>query len=158
MASDYADRMQDYAQRLMGYKTGEMVSLLVHIGDELGLYEAMEGKDSVDAESLATTGPEVPVVNDVQQTGFTGAAAYALSEDGVLAYVPGSDTTGAGNRILVRVDRAGLEEPIGLEPLVSLNPRLSPDGQRVALSVLRAGNWDIWIHDIARGTRTRLTS
>ncbi|HEY5680686.1 MAG TPA: methyltransferase domain-containing protein [Pseudomonadales bacterium] len=53
MADDYRERMQAYAQRLMGYKTGEMVSLMVHIGDELGLYRAMAGQDSVTAESLA---------------------------------------------------------------------------------------------------------
>jgi len=53
MADDFSDRMQDYAARLMSYKTGEMVSLMIHIGDELGLYEAMAGQDSVNAESLA---------------------------------------------------------------------------------------------------------
>ena len=39
--SDFADRMRNYAQQLMAHKTGEMVSLMVHIGNELGLYEAM---------------------------------------------------------------------------------------------------------------------
>jgi hypothetical protein len=53
MADDYTDRMQEFAQRLIGYKTGEMVSLMIHIGDELGLYEAMAGQDRVDAASLA---------------------------------------------------------------------------------------------------------
>jgi 2-polyprenyl-3-methyl-5-hydroxy-6-metoxy-1,4-benzoquinol methylase len=49
----YTERMQEYAQQLMAYKTGEMVSLMIHIGDELGLYEAMAGKDWVDADRLA---------------------------------------------------------------------------------------------------------
>ena len=53
MENDYSDRMQEYAQQLIGYKTGEMVSLMVHIGDELGLYEAIVGKPSVNAASLA---------------------------------------------------------------------------------------------------------
>ena len=52
-AQDYRTRMQEYAQRLVGYKTGEMVSLMIHIGDELGLYDAMAGEDQVDAASLA---------------------------------------------------------------------------------------------------------
>ncbi|MBH81441.1 MAG: hypothetical protein CMQ49_13125 [Gammaproteobacteria bacterium] len=55
MSDDYRDRMQEYAQRLMGYKTGEMVSLMVHIGDELGLYQAIAGQDSVDAAGLAAS-------------------------------------------------------------------------------------------------------
>jgi hypothetical protein len=49
MTTDYRDRMQAYAQQLMGYKTGEMVSLMVHIGDELGLYAAMSGEPVVTA-------------------------------------------------------------------------------------------------------------
>ena len=55
MAADkgFGERMQEFAQLLMGYKSGEMVSLMVHIGDELGLYEAMQGKESVDAAGLA---------------------------------------------------------------------------------------------------------
>ena len=50
---DYQQRMQAYAQRLVSYKTGEMVSLMVHIGDELGLYDAMQGEARVDAGNLA---------------------------------------------------------------------------------------------------------
>ncbi|MCP5043789.1 MAG: hypothetical protein GY944_22400, partial [bacterium] len=53
MKSDYVERAQQYAQRVIGYKTGEVVSLMIHIGDELGLYEAMSGMDSVDAPALA---------------------------------------------------------------------------------------------------------
>ena len=53
MADDYAERMQEYAQRLIGYKSGEMVSMMIHIGDELGLYAAMSGRESSNATSLA---------------------------------------------------------------------------------------------------------
>lgn len=55
MADDYAERMQEYAQRLIGYKSGEMVSMMIHIGDELGLYAAMSGRESSNAASLAET-------------------------------------------------------------------------------------------------------
>ncbi|HLE20683.1 MAG TPA: hypothetical protein VJB88_06150, partial [Vicinamibacteria bacterium] len=37
------------------------------------------------------------------------------------------------------------------------NPRLSPDGKRLSLTVLRNNNWDIWVYDIERGVSTRLT-
>jgi 2-polyprenyl-3-methyl-5-hydroxy-6-metoxy-1,4-benzoquinol methylase len=53
MEIDYEERMQEYVECLMGYKTGEMISLMIHLGDELGLYNAMSGKKSVNAESLA---------------------------------------------------------------------------------------------------------
>jgi len=34
---------------------------------------------------------------------------------------------------------------------------LSPDGTRAAVTAHEGENWDIWIHDIPRGTKTRLT-
>ena len=37
------------------------------------------------------------------------------------------------------------------------NPRLSPDGSRSSLTVLRDGNFDIWVYDLERGVPTRLT-
>ena len=37
------------------------------------------------------------------------------------------------------------------------DPKLSPDGRRLALTVLRGGNWDIWVFDLERGGETRLT-
>jgi 2-polyprenyl-3-methyl-5-hydroxy-6-metoxy-1,4-benzoquinol methylase len=36
------------------YKQGEMVSLLVHLGDRLGLYRAMDGAGALTAQELAT--------------------------------------------------------------------------------------------------------
>jgi hypothetical protein len=53
MRSEYNEGIQEYAQRLMGDKTGEVVSLMIHIGDELGLYDAMAGEGKVNAASLA---------------------------------------------------------------------------------------------------------
>jgi Tol biopolymer transport system component len=35
-------------------------------------------------------------------------------------------------------------------------PRLSPDGQRLAIGKLEGGDFDIWIHDLATATGTRL--
>jgi SAM-dependent methyltransferase len=53
MNKDYEERLGEYAQRAMGYKTGEFVSLMIHIGDELGLFEAMKGKERISAKELA---------------------------------------------------------------------------------------------------------
>jgi hypothetical protein len=35
------------------YKQGEMVSLLVHLGDRLGLYRVMDGAATLTAQELA---------------------------------------------------------------------------------------------------------
>ncbi len=52
------DQLDDDAVRLMAfqvwsYKQGEMVSLLIHLGDRLGLYEAMAGGGWLSSEELA---------------------------------------------------------------------------------------------------------
>jgi Methyltransferase domain len=42
-----------FAFRVWGYKQGEMVSLLIHLGDRLGLYRALDGAGVLTAEDLA---------------------------------------------------------------------------------------------------------
>jgi Tol biopolymer transport system component len=52
----------------------------------------------------------------------------------------------------------GVEEPLGVEGLGYRHPRVSPDGTRLAVSMLDSGGgWDIYIYDLDRGTPTRLT-
>jgi serine/threonine protein kinase len=75
---------------------------------------------------------------------------------GVLAYRTGSFSS---NRQLVWFDRSGkplgdAAPPDGGSPL---NPELSPDGSRVALSRNESGNSDIWVLELARHTRQRFT-
>ncbi len=62
-----------------------------------------------DVERLRKIGPEVPVVEGVQQNGFIGGAAYAFSDNGMLVYAPGGDTTAEQSSALVWVDREGRE-------------------------------------------------
>ena len=59
---------------------------------------------------------------------------------------------------LVWVSRSGeVEGTIG-QPQVSIwEPSVSPDGSRVAVQGHERDSNDIWIHDVARGSKTRLT-
>jgi hypothetical protein len=41
------------ALRVWGYKQGEVVSLMIHLGDRLGIYQALDGAGPVTAEALA---------------------------------------------------------------------------------------------------------
>ena len=51
------DEIARFAFRVWSYKQGEMVSLLIHLGDRLGLYRALDGAGAVSAEELgALTG------------------------------------------------------------------------------------------------------
>src|SRR5262249_8048455 len=81
----------------------------------------------------------------------TGAADYAVSQQGTLVYVPETAAASEPNRSLVWVGRNGNEEPIPAEPQRYAVARLSPDGKRAALDG-RDGqrNADIWIWDLER--------
>jgi 2-polyprenyl-3-methyl-5-hydroxy-6-metoxy-1,4-benzoquinol methylase len=54
MATDERDRLSAFALRVWGYKQGEVVSLMIHLGDRLGLYRAMTGRGAMTAARLAT--------------------------------------------------------------------------------------------------------
>ena len=47
------DEVARFAFRVWSYKQGEMVSLLIHLGDRLGLYRVLDGAATVMAEELA---------------------------------------------------------------------------------------------------------
>jgi SAM-dependent methyltransferase len=47
------DEVARFAFRVWNYKQGEMVSLLIHLGDRLGLYQALDGAGAVTADELA---------------------------------------------------------------------------------------------------------
>jgi SAM-dependent methyltransferase len=48
------DEVARFAFLVWSYKQGEMVSLLIHLGDRLGLYRALDGAGVVTAEDLAS--------------------------------------------------------------------------------------------------------
>ncbi|MCZ6475508.1 MAG: hypothetical protein O6700_04225, partial [Gammaproteobacteria bacterium] len=112
-----------------------------------------------DLESLETTGDAVPIVSGIQTDTGRGASVYAFSDDGLLVYLSGVDTFGsARNMHLVWVSRDGEEEPVDATPGTYLSPRISPDGRRLAYTLVDSnGSEDIWVYDLARSVPTRLT-
>ncbi len=79
----------------------------------------------------------------------------STAADGTLLYVRGASL---GQQQLVWVSRAGAIEGTVSQPQTRIaSPALSEDGERIAVMAQENENWDIWIHDIARATRTRLT-
>jgi serine/threonine-protein kinase len=109
-----------------------------------------------DLATLTVLSDPVSVVDSVMMTA-NGAANYAISQTGTLAYVPaGASAVTTSPRSLVWVDRNGREEPIKAPPRPYGVPRLSPDGARVAVELLDQEN-DIWIWDFNREALTRLT-
>lgn len=47
------DKLKRFSFSVWNYKQGEMVSLMIHLGDRLGLYRAMDGAGPLTAEDLA---------------------------------------------------------------------------------------------------------
>jgi eukaryotic-like serine/threonine-protein kinase len=107
-----------------------------------------------DAQRLQLTGAAVPVVEDVLQSSGTGAAQYSISTTGSLVYVPGG--VRALFRKLVWVSRNGVEQPIAAPPHVYYYPRLSPDGRRIAVTVVEEEQ-QLWLYDLARDALSRFS-
>ncbi len=108
-----------------------------------------------DLAALEVTGDSVPVVQEVRQV-ENNYVDYAISNIGTLVYVP-STSTGGLDRTLVWVDSRGQEEPLAAEPQGYQSPRISPDGSRLAITVVESGGSDVWIYDLEREILTRLT-
>jgi serine/threonine-protein kinase len=106
-----------------------------------------------DLAHLQARGTPVPVSPDVVTTG-AGAVDAVVAGDGTLAYVSGRGVR--AQRTLVWVDRQSGETPTPAPPRAYLNPRLSPDGSRVAVAAIDQES-DIWVWDLGRTTLTRAT-
>ena len=109
-----------------------------------------------DRAALDIAGTPAPVVEEVRVE-VGGTVQYATADDGSLVYISGTAETRA--RMLVWVDRGGEEEVLTLPARDYQAVSLSPDGRRAAVIAGRAaGNTDVWVSELARGTLTRLTT
>jgi serine/threonine-protein kinase len=107
-----------------------------------------------DLRSRQLTGEPAVVIRNVMLAEANGHAHLAIADNGTVAYVAGADAE--GQRIVVVTDRKGVIRPLTAERRAYQNPRVSPDGSRVALTVI-AANDSLWTLDIARGAMTRIT-
>ncbi len=108
-----------------------------------------------DPRSLETgAGGATPVIDGVSMDLGTGLVHYSVSRHGTLAYVPRQH----GNRVL-RLDRDGVSRSLREAAQTHLVPRLSPDGERLAMAIIDEGSGyrNIWVLDLNRGALTRLT-
>jgi serine/threonine-protein kinase len=108
-----------------------------------------------DPVRLRPNGPPAPLVADLRMNSETGVGLFAVSGSTLVyrkvsaPFVP---------RRLVWVDLTGAEDLVPLEPRPFLQPRLSPDGARVAISV--GGDRrdrDLWIYDFLHRALTKFT-
>lgn len=107
-----------------------------------------------DAGSLKVTGPARPLVEGVTRDPWFGAADFALSPTGTLIYLTGGVQTAYR---LVTVDMAGKVEPLGSQERGFEDLSVSPDGKRIATTIVENASADLWIYDRERDALTRLT-
>jgi Tol biopolymer transport system component/tRNA A-37 threonylcarbamoyl transferase component Bud32 len=105
--------------------------------------------------TLAFTGDPVSVAEHVVLNGNTFRGVFSASRDGELVYQTGESEFGWP---LVWMDRDGRRIGQFKDLARYLGPAISPDGNRVAVSIATGtGNVELWVFDLVRGTRTRLT-
>ena len=100
-----------------------------------------------DLDSARITGDAVLVLEGLRS--YRATPFFALGADGTLVYLDNS-VAGAGE--LVWVDRQGREEPLPVEAGSYHLPRISPDGERIAVELRESGDTDIWVYNIEADT------
>jgi serine/threonine-protein kinase len=108
----------------------------------------------LDARNKKVIGQPVPVLDPVPVIpGNNGNSDAFISRGGGLVSAAGSHVAK-----LVWQLPDGRSEPIGSEARDFQQPRLSPDGKRIAVLVAEGTRNDIWIHDLTTRTLSRLTN
>jgi Tol biopolymer transport system component len=114
-----------------------------------------------DLARLEVTGSPVTVVPDVtppfrlrtMPSSFN--RLFDVSPNGTLAYLSAGRPH---QHALVWVDRSGREEPTGASGGTYAQPRVSPDGRRIAVVVRGDDQHDIWLYELGRNIWNRFTT
>jgi serine/threonine-protein kinase len=107
-----------------------------------------------DLQTLEVHGTPVPVLDDVGYSSSLGYALMDFSKDGSLVY---RSSSGIENRVVQWLDASGKTESLLAKPDAYTYPRLSPDGQRLAIVATDGGSQDVWVYDVHGGRSSRLT-
>lgn len=92
------DALKAYSYKIWSFKQGEMVSMMIHLGDRLGLYQSMAGAGTVSATDLS------------EQTGYQSRWLLEWLKNqaaaGILEYHDGDlfELTEIGSRVLAEED------------------------------------------------------
>jgi serine/threonine-protein kinase len=148
---------------MLSLKTGKRTTLIsrsgyfgryLPSGHLLYLHEGTVFGVPLDLAALKLRGTPVPVLEDASPNTVTGAGQFDFSKTGVFVYFGGG---GAGQTTIAWMDSNGKMETLLPTPGFYLNPRISPDGKRLALSHVAAALNDLWAYDWQRDSMQRLT-
>jgi len=112
-----------------------------------------------DLPNMTITGAQVPVIRGIETNTVSGRSALAISEQGMLVYMKGSDISDQRDlRDLVWVDIQGRQQPLELEGKNYRHPQISPNGEQISITIAEDnGSTDVWVYDINRLTLNRRT-
>ncbi len=106
-----------------------------------------------DPSSGTLSGDALPLADNVGNDTGTWRTTFTASDSGILIYQPAGTKQGLD---LIRADRKGNTTGKIAENLPFYGSSLSPDGKHLAI-ILGEQKRDVWVFDLARGTRVRLT-
>ncbi len=105
--------------------------------------------------TLSIEGSPIPLLDDVGYSPLFGYAQADVSHTGMLVYRKGSE----GRQSVINwIDRAGNSVRLLSAPGRYAWPRLSPDGQRLALTTHESGIASISVYDVKSTEMTRVTT
>ncbi len=107
-------------------------------------------------QKLKITGKSKPLLENINTMNTSYTAYYSISDNGTLVYMPFVESE-VFRRTIAWVDRGGMVTSLIEEHGAYLCPRISPDGRFLALQISDEGISNIWVYDIERNTRNRLT-
>ena len=105
-------------------------------------------------DKLTMTGAPAQVLDYVQTDDRNGTLQFAISRSGTLVYIPGE----AAARQIVWVSKNGVETPVDSTWSGAFSDVvLSPDGNRLAMTILADDGGAIWVKRLPNGSLTRLS-
>ena len=113
--------------------------------------------DSFDLNHLSLSAAPEPLAEGIGIHQGMHLADFTASQNGLLAYFPGRANRGWP---MVLYDGSGKPQGrIFSQRDIFVDPRFSPDGKRLAVSIARSDSTldDLWVIDVQLGTRTRMT-
>ena len=105
-----------------------------------------------DVKGQRVTGDPIQIESGVRLAG-TGAPLAALSASGSLWYLSGRQMA-----YLEHVAQNGSESRVFEEQRGFRNPRFSPDGRKIVVTVIEARGSSLWVYDVASHTFTLLVN
>jgi Protein kinase domain/WD40-like Beta Propeller Repeat len=123
------------------------------------LHQGVLSGVAFDPVRLELQGTPVPILEDVASNPLQGGGqldfSAAPSGHGTLVYLEGKEA--AQTWPVMWLDSSAIMQRLIATPGLYTQPRFSPDGQRLALTMSSSGGSDIYVYELGRETITGLT-